>query len=175
MKEIIAQWIGVAACVLMIASFQCKKNERLFLMQGIGGFLFFINYLLIGAISGALFNLVNLVRGITLMKKDRKAWKIAVINILYTACFAISLFKMSGGILQIILSALTFSVQIIMSIFMWLGNARHIRYCQVAYASPAWLVYNVFNFTLGGIACEVFNIASVIISLIRYGKKGFEE
>ena len=170
MKEIIAQTIGIIACTIAISSFQCKKNKHLFLMQALSGLLFSINYFLIGAIPGALFNVASLVRGTLLSKNGKKLWKVIFINVLMTACFVYSVTLLAGDWLQIALSFLTFLGMVLMTVFMYKGNAKHIRYFQVAYASPSWLVYNVVNFTIGGIICEVFNMVSVVVSLIRYRK-----
>ena len=39
--------------------------------------------------------------------------------------------------------------------------------------SPCWLVYNASIPSLGGTVCEVFNLISIIVGLIRYRKNGF--
>jgi len=61
-----------------------------------------------------------------------------------------------------------------MSILMWMGNGKHIRYFQVSLMSPAWIVHNIFNFSLGGILCESFNMVSSVVALVRYRKEGFD-
>ncbi len=170
MKEIIAQIFGIIGCVFAISSFQCKKNKYLFLMQGLCGLFFSLNFFLIGAVSGALFNVTSVVRAALLFKDGRKLWKVIVINALFTACFAYSLSTLDGDWLQIFLSSLMFLGLFMMTIFMYKGNAKHIRYFQVAFTSPSWLIYNTVNFTLGGIICEAFNMISVVVSLIRYRK-----
>ena len=38
--------------------------------------------------------------------------------------------------------------------------------------SPPWLIYNIINWTIGGIICEVFCISSIIVGMIRYDRKG---
>ena len=58
-KEIIAQAFGLIGLVIIVASFQCKKNRNFFIMQGVGSFAFVINFLLINAYAGALFNLTT--------------------------------------------------------------------------------------------------------------------
>jgi len=39
--------------------------------------------------------------------------------------------------------------------------------------SPCWLIYNISIPSIGGIICEIINIASILIGLIRYRKDGF--
>ncbi len=173
--EIIAQAFGIVGMVIIIASFQAKKNKLFFVMQGVGSFMFFINFLLIGAYAGALFNLTNLVRGLLFSKNTKKTWKLIVTEILYSGCFAFSLIFIWGDMWQIFLSALPCAALLVMSVIMWNGNGKVIRYAQVSFMSPAWIVHNIFNFTLGGLICESFNMVSSVIALIRYRKEGFTE
>ncbi len=172
-KELIGQVFGIFGLLAAVCSFQMGKNKVFFIFQGLSGLMFCINFVLVGAVSAALFNLTNLVRGIVFSKTDRKMWKIVVIQILYTMCFIFALFFIKGDWFQIFLSVLTFLSLVVMSVFMWYGNGKYIRYCQVFFTSPAWIVHNVFNFTLGGILCEVFNMVSVVVSFVRFGKNGF--
>ena len=164
--DIIAQAFGIVGLVIIVASFQCKKNKNFFLMQGFGSFMFFINFIMINAYGGAFFNLANLVRGLLFSKDTGKKWKLAVVEAIYTACFAFSIF-LDSRTEQIILVAIPFIALVVMSVFMWSGNSRHIRYSQIAYMSPAWIIHNIFNFSLGGLLCESFNMVSSIIYLIR--------
>lgn len=173
--EIIAQTLGIIGFIFAVISFQEKKNKRFFIEQGLSGLFFAANFFMLGAISAALFNFVNLIRGFTYRKSDRKVWRLVLVEVLYALCFVYSLFGIWGDNLQIFLSTLTYTSLVITSVFMWLGNGKIIRYVQFLYASPAWLVHNVFNFTLGGILCESFNMISIIISFIRFGKDGFEK
>lgn len=60
-KEIIGQIFGIFGLLMFVLSFQCKNSKKLVLVQGIGGLLFFVNFMLIGAYGGALFNLTILI------------------------------------------------------------------------------------------------------------------
>ena len=57
-----------------------------------------------------------------------------------------------------------------MTLLMWGGNGKYIRYGQLFASSPSWLVHNIINFSLGGIIGEIFTMCSVIVSFIRFGK-----
>ena len=173
--EIIAQGFGILGLIFSALSYQEKSNKRFFIKQGLAGLMFSVNFILIGAVSGALFNMANLVRGAVFAKKGKKVWQLVTVLGLYTICFAVALCMMLGNPFQIFLSALTYSTLQLMSVLMWKGNGKHIRYGQFFISSPSWLVHNTFNFSLGGILCEVFMMMSVIISFIRYGKDGFEK
>ena len=173
--EIIAQIFGILGMILTFLSFQEKNNKKFFIKQGLAGLMFFLNFIIIGALSAALFNLTNLVRGAILSKNDHKKWRVFLITGLYTACFLFALTTIMGNPFQIFLSALTCTTLIIMTVLMWKGNGKHIRYAQFLISSPSWIIHNIFNFTLGGLICEIASMLSVVISFIRYGKDGFEK
>lgn len=170
----VAQIFGICGLLFTVISYQERNNKRFFIKQGIAGLMFFVNFMLIGAFSGALFNLVNLVRGTLLSKNDKKPWRLILIEVLYTACFLFSIMLTLDKPFQIFLSALTYFTLVLMTVFMWKGNGKHIRYFQLAAVSPSWLIHNMFNFSLGGILCEIFCMISVIVSFVRYRKDGFE-
>lgn len=173
--NLMAQVCGIGGFLFAVLSFQTKKNRSFFIFQGLSGLMFFLNFFFIGAVSAALFNFVNLIRGALFSKNDGKKYKLIIIETLYTACFIFSLTKNIGDPMQIFLSALTFVALFAMSIFMSGGNGKNIRYFQFLFVSPAWLIHNLINFSLGGILCEIFNMLSVIVSFIRYGRDGFEK
>ena len=166
MKDIIAQAFGIVGLIIIVLSFQCKQNSRFFLMQGLGSLMFSVNFLLIGAWGGAFFNLCNLLRGTLFLKNAKKLWKLIVIEIAYALCFVFSVCINSDPV-QIILAAIPCAALIANSVFMWLGNPKHIRYCQISFMSPAWIIHNIFNLSVGGLLCECFNMVSSAIYLIR--------
>lgn len=166
LTDIIAQVFGIIGMVIIISSFQCKSNKAFFLMQGTGGSMFVINFLLIGAFGGALFNFANLIRGLLFSKNSNKKWKLVTVEALYAVCFAFSCFLNSDP-WQILLTAIPCVGLLIISVVMWQGEPRRIRILQISCSSPAWIVHNIFNFSLGGLICECFNMVSSAIFLVR--------
>ena len=173
--EIIAQGFGIVGMLFAFASFQAKRNTWFFILQALCGVMFAVNFGLIGAVSGMLFNLAGIARGFLFKDSDRKLWKLTVVEVLFLACILVSLVFYTTGALQVILSLVTYAALAVGTYVMWTGSGKNIRYIQLFFVSPAWLVYNVVNFTIGGILCESFNMISAVVSFIRYGKDGFEK
>lgn len=169
LTDIIAQGLGIVGMVIMILSFQCKSNKIFFLMQAAGSIMFVLNFLLIDAYGGAFFNAAGLIRGLLLSKNGKKMWKLIAIEVLFASSYV-------GGALldsstqQLILTAIPCVALMIITVFMWKGNPKHIRYAQISCSSPAWIVHNIFNFSLGGLICECFNMVSSAIFLIRQSR-----
>ena len=168
MIGIVAQIIGIIAMAFNILSFQCKKTERLALVMGIGSLLFSTNYLLVEAYASAGFNVVNLLRSASVAnKKLHNKVMFGVVCALYIIVTALT-FENWWTIVLLI-------AQLVATFVLWFKNGAVIRKVQFFFVSPIWLINNIFfAFTIGGIICELFTIASVIVSLIRYGKDGFE-
>lgn len=175
LTDIIAQAFGIAGFVITVLSYQERNNKKFFIKQGLAGLMFFMNFSIIGAWTAAMFNLTNLGRGALLSKNDKKLWRLVLIEALYTICFLIGLATIIGIPKQIFVSALTYVGLFVMTVFMWKGNGKHIRYVQLSLTSPVWIIHNIYNFSLGGLLCEIFSMVSVIISFIRFGKDGFEK
>lgn len=173
--EIIGQGFGILGMLSYIFSIQAKRNSHYFVLQIFGGFFFALNFLLIGALPGFIMNTANVIRGFILIKGDRKIPKLVISEALCVASVLIALMiKPESGIF-LAATLTTLAAQASGTFFMWNANGKYIRYNQFAFLSPAWFFYDVVNFSLGGIICECFNMISVIVSFIRYGKNGFEK
>ena len=59
------------------------------------------------------------------------------------------------------------SAQLVGSIGMFWGHETGMRILQFTFVSPAWLVYNFFMHSIGGILCEIFNMTSILVYFVR--------
>ena len=171
MNDLIIQGIGFIAVALFIASYQIKSNRWLFLLQLLGSLLFCIQFFMLGALSGCLSLVVNILRNALMMKYNdwkwvRKKWCPAMIVILFAVVLVLT---WNGPV-----SLLAFTASVTSTIAYWTNSPRKIRMVNLLCASPCWLVYDVIVFSLGGIISESFTIVSILISLIRFGWKGLE-
>ena len=165
--EIIAQIIGIAAMLINIMSFQCKKNRNLFMMIGIGSLLFSINFLLLGSYVSAIYNIISIIRSaFTLNEKFFTKKYFYLICILYVAG---TVFAYDNP-----WSIVLFMAQIVQTYTMWFTDGGIIRKSQIYFVSPAWLVNNIIVFSIGGVLCEIFIMSSAVISYFRFKKTGFE-
>ena len=169
MYQIVAQAVGIIGAALNIGSYQCKKNKSLILVQLIGSTCFVINYLMLRAYTGCFMNSVGSLRNLIFLggARARKWWVLTLICALLIVGTVITW----GGFL----SLLPFIGMLSVTIAMYCDNGKIIRICQLFISSPCWLIYNFQMKTIGGVICEVFIIASTVISIIRYGFDGFEK
>ena len=163
MYDIITQAVGIVAAAVMILSYQFKGNRGLYVCHSIGGLLFSVNFLMLGAYTAAIFNFINLFRGGLLASgKCKSYWWAGLLMAAYTA---VTVFTYDSWLSVLILAA-----QLVGTLAMWTRKGKWIRLGQLAVVSPIWLINNIFCFSLGGIITETISILSVIVSLIRYRK-----
>lgn len=167
--ELVAQGFGTVGLVIMVLSFQFKKNRTLFIMQSTAALCYVLNFLLIGAWAGSLFNLCVLFRGILFMKNSEKRWKLITVEGIMIGSYVFSLF-LDHRPIQIALVSLVLVGLVSSTYFMWQGASKRIRYCQICCTSPFWIAHNIFNFSPPGIICECFNMVSSAIFLVRQRK-----
>ena len=165
MSEWMVQGLGFVAVIFFIVSYQVRSNKGLFLCQLIGCLIIAVQMILLGAYTGALGLAVNILRNLLLLKVDTWKW--------------VGSRKTLAGIiaLLVVITALTWDGMIsllpffsvgISTIGYWTNNAQKIRLGQLC-GSPFTLVYDILVHTWGGALCEAIALASILISIARFG------
>ena len=173
------QAIGIVAMAINIISYQFKSKRNILLCMCVGSALFSVNMIMLGAMTGGIMNILSVVRSLVYMNKDKLRISIKIVNALFVAAYLMSyvlsfaLFGAEPSTKNFILELLPVIAMSAMTIAFSGKNAKIIRLSGFI-SSPSWLVYNIFNHSIGGILCEVFGLVSIISSLIRMdliGKK----
>ena len=173
--NLIGQIWGLIAMALIVLSFQCKKPQRLFIVQICSCCMFILHYLFLGlagdsaAYSGMAQNGVGLLfRTILALSEKRKALlsplMLAGMGAL-AAIVAVLFYDPTSPIALISLLPVVANYACLGC--MWTKNSNTIRATQLAVISPFWLTYNVFTGSIAGILTETFNITSIGIYYIR--------
>ena len=144
------QAIGFFGVALFVVSYQLRSNRALFFCQLAGCIVFCVQFFLMGAYTGALSLIVNILRNLLLLR--RREWKWAGGR---AALFAI-----------LVLLAAT-------SIGYWSGNARKIRVSQLI-GSPCTLLYDLIVRSFGGALSEGITIVSILVSIRRFGWRALD-
>ena len=175
MTNIIAQTLGILGMLAAMISYQCKKNKNYFIFQGLSGAFFSAQFILIGAWAGLIFNAYNIVRALAYQSKKAKSVVCVIsleILVVIAAAMSVLVFKEAWWLV-----AFTLIAQVTGTFAMWTRDGKKIRVSQMAVVSPFWLLYDLLIPvpSIGGVLCEVFNMASVMISFIRFKKTGFDK
>ena len=165
MGDLIIQAIGFIGVVFFIVSYQMRFNRALFLFQLIGCLIFTAQFLIMGAYTGALSLIVNVLRNLLLLKINDWKWvkskvTLSAILVLLTA---VTVYTWAGW-----LSLLPLLSVGITSIGYWTNNAQKIRLSQML-GSPCTLVYDALIHSWGGVMNESIALISIIVSVCRFG------
>ena len=176
MYPVIAQAVGIIAMLFNIFSYQQKSAKRIIALQFFGASFFVLNYLMLGAYIAAILNAVGVIRAVLFLKKektkvDKLSW-VAIFGIAYVGAYVLNFTLMGKDP-----TVENLLVEILPVIGMF---ATHLAYrydspktlrafCLIS--SVSWLIFNIVNFAIGAILCEVFSLASIAIATLRERKK----
>ena len=167
MNEWIIQGIGFVGVALFFISYQIKSNRMLFLCQISGCIVFCIQFFIMGAYTGAMSLIINIIRNVLVLKSDVWTWAKSKVT-LYAILLLLTLltaFTWAGWI-----SLLPFISVALTTIGYWTRNAQKIRLFQLI-GAPCTLTYDLIIRSWGGAMCESIAILSVLISIYRFGWK----
>ncbi len=167
LKFIISQTIGLIAAALLLLSFQQRTHKRIVLMQFCSGFLFALQYFLLGAYEGMVGNIVGFTRSIAYCFRGKSKF---VDSIFCPIIF--SVLAGLGGLLTYAspASLLPMIAMMISSFVMWSPKTQQLRALTVP-TSLMWLVYNVICNSWSGTVTEICNLISIAIGLFRFREK----
>lgn len=166
MDNLIAQIIGLGGTALTIIAYQQNKRKNILGCMVLSATLFAIHYIILGAYTGAIMNILAATRSVVFMNNTKKWAKskvwVVVFMIIYTvACIAT--WDKWYSVLPLIAMLLT-------TISNWFKSEKKIRFLTFP-SSPCWLVYNILNNSVAGIITEIFVMSSLIIAIIRFDIK----
>ena len=163
--QLIARLVGYVAMATVVCSFQVKNPRGTLWVMAVATGLFSVHFALLGAVTGAILNELNVLRNLAILCTDsRKAsGKIAmhVLSLAYgVAPFAFLLLPgVTVGIPDFVLGV----IMTVASYLFWSGKGSVIRVVHFFAVSPGWMVYNILAGSLPGVITETLNMLSVLV------------
>lgn len=159
-----------------IWSYQQKTKHWVLVFQLAGAVLFTLNFLLLGAITGATLNIINIALTLIFVFKDRThadhiAW-VFIFGAAYICAYVLTftVFGKEPIWQNFLIEALPLTGTFLTIASCKMKDAAAIRRIGF-FRSPVWLAYDVFVFSIGGILCEVFSLISMTVGVIRLDRK----
>ena len=160
--KVLAQAIGFIGMIFVFAAFQQKEKKRILLVQAAAGVVFTVHFILLGAFTGAVMNVIEVARNAAFCKKGGKHQ-----TRIFAAAFMLAFSVLGVLTWQNWFSLLPIVAMNLSTLVFCMENPRHIRICYVP-VSVGWLIYNVTAFSIAGILTESFCLLSILIALFRY-------
>lgn len=173
--EIAGQIVSIFAMGCNIISYQQKKQSHLVVCQLSGAVLFSVSFFLLGATVGGLLNLVAAIRAVIFLFSEKlrashAAWLfgfIACYLVFYALTFTV--FGVEPRLTTLIIEALPVIGMTALSVGFMRGDSGAMRRMGLI-SSPAWLIYNIYYFSVGAIICETISLVSIFVGMLRHDR-----
>lgn len=154
--------LGILGITASVISFQCKKNRSILFFRSMNELLFGIQYILLGAYTGAAMNAVGCIRNTLFSRKFSKEKPTVLPIVLFSIFFVVfGIFTWQGP-----KSILIIFAKVLSTIAYGNKNTTIVR-SIVFVTCSCWLVYNLFVGSYTGFLCEAFSLASLVAGIVR--------
>lgn len=171
---IASQIIGFAAVALYLLSYQLKKRRQIVWVTCISNALYVLQYLLLGAFSGAVMDFMSTVSSFFAAKKNTPAFSRYSKWLAFSNLFAIAAVGLASALLQKKwLELIPIAGALLQTGGLWCNNEQTIRKFGLC-SAPFWLVYNYLSQSYAAALGSAFAIISVVTAMVRYRKKRVE-
>ena len=170
MTTVIPQIIGLLAVATFLLSYLQKKRKNIIILNTVSRCLYIIQYLLLGAYSGAVLDVLGAVSSVIAGRKHtpfvKKHTKAIIIVINTCIVFA-------GSVIAYInkspLDLLPVAGVLLHTSAFWISSEKIIRRVSLL-GSPFWFVYNFLSRAYGSAIGDILTICSIVIAMIKYRK-----
>lgn len=162
-QQIIGQALGILATVITGISYQMNTKRSLLLVQTAATACTCLAYFLLGAASGFALNMVCIIRNVVFyFQKGSGKYHMLSASLLAAVMVVLGALSWQGPVSLLIIVALAAN-----TVFLSFGNPQLLRKSILATSSLV-LLYNIFVFSLGGIANEALAIGSSVVGIFRF-------
>lgn len=163
---IVAQIIGLGAVALYLLSFQLKRRSGMVAVTCASNCLYVLQYLLLGAFSGAVLDILSTVSSFVATKKNEpkcyaKWIFLGLMFVILGSGCALAIAQNSN------LELLALAGALLQTGGLWFEKEQTIRKFALA-GAPFWLVYNFLSMAYGAAVGTILTMASAIVGLLRY-------
>ncbi|PCH99109.1 MAG: hypothetical protein COB76_06405 [Alphaproteobacteria bacterium] len=166
---IIANIIGFLACVITLYSFQRKGAREIFFSQIFSTALWAVHFVLLGAFSGAVMNIGNMIKAICLVYLDEKHVKKFVIAfvLILAGVFFCYIYEKPSDLLPLVSVTLG-------ACLMFVRDNRYIVARISIIDAICWTIYAVIEKSIPGLVTDILIIISITTGMVRHEEKPFK-
>ncbi len=159
-----AQLVGVVALLIIIVSYQFNERKHIVFLQFFSGIFFSIHFLMLGAVTGGIINIIGVIRAAVFYFKGRYKWSS---TILWPIIFSLSGFVIAAFTYTSLLSLLPAVAFTCTSIALWTPKPRLSRIFFIS-SSSLFIIYNFASTSYSGVVTEGIAIVSLLIAVMRF-------
>ncbi len=163
---VLGQGLGIVAMILSVSSFQMKTKTQIIVMQILTSVVFATHYFMIGAIAGAVVNLIAIARNVVFFFNDTPFFRSRAWVWFFAFVMAASAIVSNMELISILMAIAMIFNTLAVSAKRPVDTRK-----MIVIASPFSFVYNVIVKSWGGMANEALVEIITIITLYRETKK----
>ena len=161
--ELIAQIIGFIGLAVSILAFQFKKHRGIVLTKSLSELIFSIQYILLGAWSGAILDFISVIRNLLyghLVKKNRSTTPVII---------AFGIFVLATGFVAYDgwVSLLPVVSKLLTTISYGLKKEKWLRLITLP-SCIFWIMYNAYIGVIAGILVDSLALISLLIAIYKF-------
>lgn len=168
--DIIPQIIGLAAVATFLLSYQQKKRKNIIMLNVISRILYICQYLMLGAFSGAVLDIIGAFTSAIAEKKDSPLIK----KHLFTVIFSVNAVTVIAGLIIAFVNQNLFDILPLIGLLFhtgafWLSREKQILTVSLI-GSPFWFSYNLLNRAYGSAIGDILTVFSIITAMLKIKK-----
>ena len=175
--DFLTQAIGIVGMTFGILSYLNKNQRGIMIFQLLATVFFSVHFLMLGAMTGCLLNVLGVVRAAVYSQRSTRRWAAhpVWIYIFSAAAFAIyvlsfTVFGKEPSVWVLILELLPVIATAVTSVSYRMPGGAQVRLLSL-FASPMWLIYNAINGSAGGTISETLSIVSILVGMYKHDRK----
>jgi len=157
------QGLGLVGLLFGVLAFQNNNHKNIVLLKLLNEFFFAIQYMLLGAYTGAAMNLVSCIRNYIYCKNveaGRSTRKWMFIFSIIIVAVGIVTWSSFWSLVPIFAKLLTTAAY-------GMRDPKKVRFLTLP-SSLCWLLYNALYHSAGGVINEVFTTVSILVGIVRF-------
>ena len=171
--DVLAQIFGFAGIAVSLIIYAPKTRSKILVCKFISDVLWFLNYLLVGAYTGAVLNVVAMGRETVFYNRERKKWADHLIWL-----YVFIAITLLSPILELIKSSelslipLLPAVGSVFAVISFYSKKPSVMRIFGFIAQVFWLAYGICIFNISAVICNVLTITSALIGTVRDMRAG---
>lgn len=165
-----AQIVGFLGLALSIVAFQFKKHQNIVLLKLSSELVFSIQYILLGAWTGAVLDFISVIRNFLFYKFVKKGISTTPVIIIF------GLFVIATGFFTFdgFMSLLPIGSKLLTTVSYGMKNEKWLRIITLP-SCILWIIYNLFVGSYAGALTDTMTLVSLLIAMYKFDFKGAQQ
>lgn len=162
-SKIISELFGIGAVIISFFSYQMKTRNGILFSQTAASGLFSLHFIILGAPTLALQNVILIMRNLSYANRDKKPFSFKLLPLVFCLLLAVSAVLTWEGVQSLFVTVGLF----VNTLCLTFSEPQNIRK-SILVSSSLVIIYSIMSRSVAGVANEVIAISSSVIGIIRY-------